>query len=148
MLSDTSRVDFCTPLAEAATSVSQMRTLGGGGHGRCPGTGLVSLRPARLCEQQNQAESGRNAIQGWGRSPGEGNGNPLQYSCLENPMDRGARWATVHGVTRVGHDLETKPPPPQVYIKPLVFENCCLCFPGLHLVSCWFFLQRHLIYPD
>ena len=36
----------------------------------------------------------------WGRSPGEGNGNPLQYSCLENPMDRGAWWATVHGVTK------------------------------------------------
>ena len=41
--------------------------------------------------------------------PGEGNGNPLQYSCLENPMDRGAWWATVHGVARVGHDLATKP---------------------------------------
>ena len=37
-------------------------------------------------------------IPGMGRSPGEGNGNPLQYSCLENPMDRGAWWATVHGV--------------------------------------------------
>ena len=36
----------------------------------------------------------------WGRSPGEGNGNPLQYSCLENPMDRGAWWATVHEVAR------------------------------------------------
>ena len=35
-----------------------------------------------------------------GRSPGGGHGNPLQYSCLENPMDRGARWATVHGVTK------------------------------------------------
>ena len=35
-----------------------------------------------------------------GRSPGEGNGNPLQYSCLENPMDQGARWATVHGVAK------------------------------------------------
>ena len=35
-----------------------------------------------------------------GRSPGIGNGNPLQYSCLENPMDRGAWWATVHGVTK------------------------------------------------
>ena len=34
---------------------------------------------------------------GLGRSPGEGNGNPLQYSCLKNSMDRGARWATVHG---------------------------------------------------
>ena len=37
------------------------------------------------------------------RIPGEGNGNPLQYSCLENPMDRGTWWTTVHGVTRVGH---------------------------------------------
>ena len=36
---------------------------------------------------------------GLGRSPGEGSGNPLQYSCLENPMDRGAWWATVHGIT-------------------------------------------------
>ena len=35
-----------------------------------------------------------------GRSPGEGNGNPLQYSCLENPMDREAWWATVHGVAK------------------------------------------------
>ena len=45
-----------------------------------------------------------------GRSPGGGNGNPLQYSCLENPMDRGTWRATVCGVTRVGHDLVTKPP--------------------------------------
>ena len=37
-------------------------------------------------------------IPGSGRSPGEGNGNPLQYSCLENPMDEGAWQATVHGV--------------------------------------------------
>ena len=37
-------------------------------------------------------------IPGLGRSPGEGNGNPLQYSCLESSMDRGARQATVHGV--------------------------------------------------
>ena len=37
---------------------------------------------------------------GSGRSPGEGNGNPFQYSCLESPMDRGAWWATVHGVAK------------------------------------------------
>ena len=37
---------------------------------------------------------------GLGRSPGEENGNPLQYSCLENPMDGGAWWATVHGVAK------------------------------------------------
>ena len=40
------------------------------------------------------------SIPGLGRFPGEGNGNPLQYSCLENPMDRGAWWATVHGVSK------------------------------------------------
>ena len=39
-------------------------------------------------------------ILGLGRCPGEGNGNPLQYSCLENSMDRGAWWATVHGITK------------------------------------------------
>ena len=40
------------------------------------------------------------SIPGLGRSPGEGNGNPLRYPCLENPMDRGAWRATVHGVTK------------------------------------------------
>ena len=50
-------------------------------------------------------------IPGSGRSPEEGNGNPLQYSCLENPMNRGAWRATVHGVAKVGHDWATKPPP-------------------------------------
>ena len=44
------------------------------------------------------------SIPGLGRSPGGGNGNPLRYSCLENPMDRGAWWATVHGVEK---DLDT-----------------------------------------
>ena len=43
-------------------------------------------------------------IPGSGRAPGGGNGNPLQYSCLGNPMDRGAWWATVHGVLKIGHD--------------------------------------------
>ena len=39
-------------------------------------------------------------IPGLGRSPGEGNGNPLQYSCLNNSMDRGVWWATVHGIPK------------------------------------------------
>ena len=48
-------------------------------------------------------------IPGSGRSPGEGNGNLLQNSCLENPMDRRAWWATVHvDIKRVRHDLVTK----------------------------------------
>ena len=46
----------------------------------------------------NTGDSG--LIVGLGRSPGEGNGNPLQYSCLENSMDRGAWWATVHVVAK------------------------------------------------
>jgi len=44
------------------------------------------------------------SISGLGRSSGEGNGNPLQYSCLGNSMDKETWWATVHEVTRVGHD--------------------------------------------
>ena len=46
------------------------------------------------------------SIPGWGRSPGGGNGNPLQYSCLENLMDRGAWPATVHGVTNKSDTAE------------------------------------------
>ena len=48
-------------------------------------------------------------IPGSGISPGEVNSNPLQYSCLKNPMGRGVWWATVHGVSkRVGHDFMTE----------------------------------------
>ena len=47
------------------------------------------------------------SIPGSGRSPGEGNDNPLQYSCLENPMDGRAWQATDHEVTKIGHNLAT-----------------------------------------
>ena len=50
---------------------------------------------------------GQVLIPGSGRSPGEGSGNPLQYSCLENPMDGGAWWATVHGVEKSRTRLST-----------------------------------------
>ena len=52
------------------------------------------------------AEGARNvdSVPGLGRSPGGGNGNPLQYSCLENRKDRGAWWATVHEVAKSWHD--------------------------------------------
>ena len=51
------------------------------------------------------------SIPGSGRSTGEGNGNPLQYYCLENPMDRGAWWATVHGVAKSRTQLSDVPSP-------------------------------------
>ena len=57
-----------------------------------PGGSVVKNPPA------NTGDAG--LIPGLGRFPGEGNGKPLQYSCLENPMDRGAWWATVHGVSK------------------------------------------------
>ena len=57
-----------------------------------PGGSVIKNPPA------NAGYAG--SIPGPGRSPGEGNGNPLQYSCLENHMDRGAWWATVPGVGR------------------------------------------------
>ena len=58
-----------------------------------------------------------------GRSPEEANGKQLQYSCLENPIDRGAWQATVHGVARARHDLATKPPPPTLLLKEREIKN-------------------------
>ena len=69
---------------------------------------------ASACNAGNQG-----LIPGSGRSPGEGNGNPLQYSCLENPVDRGAWLATVHGVTKSQTRLSDNTHPPlRVFIAP------------------------------
>ena len=54
-----------------------------------------------MVKNQSPANAGDvGSVPGLERSPGGGNSNPLQYSCLENPMDRGAWWAVVHGVTK------------------------------------------------
>ena len=59
-----------------------------------------------LSDKESACQAGDIGV---GRSPGEGNGNPLQFSCLGTPLDRGAWWATVQGVAkRVRHDLVTK----------------------------------------
>ena len=58
----------------------------------------------RWCNSKECACRYRSSMPELGRSPGVENGNTLQYSHLENFMDRGARWATVHGVTKVRHD--------------------------------------------
>ena len=60
--------------------------------GGFPGCSAVKNLPA--------SAGNLGSIPGWGRSPGEGNGNPFQYSCLGNPMDRGAWRATVHSVMK------------------------------------------------
>ena len=66
--------------------------------------GRVSAKdgfPGALDSKESACNTGDPGLMpGSGRSPGEGNGYPLQYSCLENPMDRGAWWATVHGVAK------------------------------------------------
>ena len=57
--------------------------------------------PRWLTGKESFAEArDTNSIPGLGRSPGEGNGNSLQYSCREHPTDRGAWWATVHGIAK------------------------------------------------
>ena len=57
--------------------------------------------PDRLVGKEPASSAGNpGSIPGLGRSPGEGNGNPLQYPCLENRMARGAWWAAVHGVVK------------------------------------------------
>ena len=61
-----------------------------------PGGSVVKSTPANA---GNARDPG--LIPGSGRSPGKGNGNPLQYSCLENPMDRGAWWVTIQEVSKI-----------------------------------------------
>ena len=66
------------------------------------------------------------SIPGLGRSPGEGNGNPLQYSCLEHPMDRGAWWATVHGVAKSQTRLQQLSKHAWVLVEASVIFRCSL----------------------
>ena len=61
---------------------------------------LVAQAVKNLPAKQETQVGSLDLIAGSGRSPGEGNGNSLQYSCLGNPMNRGAWWATVHGVAK------------------------------------------------
>ena len=108
-------------------------------------------------------------IPGLRRYPGGGNGNPLQYSCLENRMDRGAWWATVHGVIRVRHDSTNSsvqsPSCVRLFVTPwtaarqasLSFTNFWrlltlmsieLVMPSNHLILCCPLLLRTSIFPS
>ena len=67
-------------------------------HRLLPGPVSMGVSNSFKVSAYNEGDIG--SIPGSGRSLGEGNGNPLQYSCLENPIDRGASWAIVHGVAK------------------------------------------------
>ena len=104
---------------------------------------------AQIKNQPANAGDARDAglISELGRSPGEGNGNPLQYSYLENSMDRGAWWATVHGVTWVGHDWSTithsLSPPMNIFHTSTILKIA-----GHYLFKNWLCLILSLLYSD
>ena len=88
-----------------------------------PPTNAGGLRDAGL-KKKKKRDAG--LIPRSGRSPGEGHGNPLQCCCLENPMDRGARWATVHGVTKS-----------QTWLKRLSMHTCMHIYTYIYYYYIW-----------
>ena len=80
---------------------------------------LVVTNPSAKAEDEG-------SIPGLGRSPGEGNGNPLQYSCLEHPMDKGAWWATVHNVAKSQTQLQRLSMHARVLVAAYVIFSCSL----------------------
>ena len=90
---------------------------------------LIEASPSGSVSKESAYDAGDlGSISGLERSPGEGNGNTCQYTCLGNPMDRGAWWPTVHGVARVRHNLATKPPPPHLIDFHLIEMRSCTLF--------------------
>ena len=103
------------------------------------------------------------SIPGLGRSPGGGHGNPLQYSYLENPMDRAAWWATVHGVTKSQSQVSTAQHSvyillsvswfvPSLHMWPLVTIVCflylwvCFCFANKFVCTFFFLDSTYKLY--
>ena len=82
---------------------------------------------------------------GFERSPGEGHGNPLQYSCLGNPLDRRAWWAAVHGVTRVRRDLATKPRQLPPGTSQVELCSICLLVTGSSSISVMFSRSIYIV---
>ena len=83
---------------------------------------LVVTNPPANAEDRRDEGS----IPGLGRSPGEGNGNPFQYSCLEHPMDKGAWWATVHNVAKSQTQLQRLSTHARVLVVAYVIFSCSL----------------------
>ena len=90
-------------------------------HTHTPLTSSLGFLGVSACKESTCSVGYPGSVPGSGRSPGEENDNPLQYSCLGNPMDRGDWLATVHGVTRVRHE-----PPPHLY--PLICQRTQVIF--------------------
>ena len=98
-----------TPVFLPGESQGQ-RSLVGGRHGVTQSRTRLKRLPAAAAAAVNAGRPKRRRCDPWvGKTPGEGNGNPLQYSCLGNSMDRGAWWATVHrfaeGLDMTEHDM-------------------------------------------
>ena len=92
------------------------------------------------CNEGNAGDVGSSP--GWGRSPGGGHGHPLQYSCLENPMDRGAWWASIHRITKSWKRLKWLSMHTCMYRYKT--EGNCICF---FFLFCFHSLIFLLIYP-
>ena len=95
----------------------------------CEASQVVLVVKNPLANSGDLRDSG--SIPGWGRSPGRGHGNPLQDSCLENPRDRGAWWATVHGVTESRARLSN---------TRTHWKKCCSSFTQLVTWPSWVWL--------
>ena len=102
----------------------------------CPGVKNLSASAGDMC-----------SIPGLGRYPGELNGNSLQYSCLGNPIDRGAWWATVHGLQRVRHDLVTKQQRwIEIYLSGSYLESLLriICYSAVSIHSLGFLSTKNI----
>ena len=101
-------------------------------HSRNQNSSMV-LPPWQLSDKECVCSAGdMSLISGWGRFPGEGNGNLLQYSCLGNFMDRGAGWTADHGITKESDSKDFSPHEDYSLLSPdgsrQFWLNCCLLF--------------------
>ena len=111
---------------------------------------LIALRgfPGSSDDKESAYNAGDlDLIPGLGRSPAEGNGNPLQHSCLENPIDRGAWQTTVHGASRSGHDSATNTHTSETgWLKsfyPTAYSLWQPCVPWNNTISAAFLFKAH-----
>ena len=92
---------FLRKKKKKSTKTTKINLVGGSGGQYIEASYRLPGLPGDLYGKESACNAGdQGSIPGSGRYPGERNGNPLQYSCLENPMDRETWWATVHGVTK------------------------------------------------